>query len=404
MKVLIAMDSFKGNLSSMEASEAVARGIRRGCPRVETRLLPIADGGDGTVEAFVTALHGQKKSGTVRDPLGNPVTAGWGLMPDKSAVIELAAASGLTLVPLHRRNPLRTSTFGTGQQILAALDEGCRTIVLGLGGSATNDGGMGILAALGARFLDSAGQELPPVGASLAHVQELDVSGLDPRLNSTEIVLACDVRNPLCGAQGAAMVYGRQKGASQKSAALLDAGLERFAGVIRRATGKDVLHMPGGGAAGGAAAGLAGLVNAAPVSGIELMVRVLNLDRELRRADAVFTGEGRIDSQTSQGKVIHGLAAHAKATGVPLIALVGCIRGPVAPLMSMGLTAVFATAPGPCTMSQSFQRSREDLERTASQVIRVIYASRCRRFSRAGAKRDTPRSISAAVATKNNCR
>ncbi len=387
MKVLIAMDSFKGNLSSLEASEAVARGIRRGCPRVETRLLPIADGGDGTVDAFVAALHGERKSGTVRGPLGNLITAKWGLMPDKSAVVELAAASGITLVPRHRRDPLSTSTFGTGQQILAALDEGCPSIVLGLGGSATNDGGMGILAALGARFLDASGRELPPVGASLVKVQDIDVTGLDRRLKNTEIVLACDVRNPLCGSQGAAKVYGPQKGASTKSIALLDAGLEHFAQVIRRATGKNVIDMPGGGAAGGAAAGLAGIIDVKLVSGIELMAQALDIDRAIRRADAVFTGEGRIDSQTSQGKVIHGLASHAKAAGVPLIALVGCIRGSVAPLMSMGLTAVFPTAPGPCTVSQSFQRSREDLERTASQVIRVMYASLRRRPRRRIGKR-----------------
>lgn len=372
MRVLIIMDSFKGNISSLEASEAVARGVRRGCPWAEIRILPAADGGEGTVDAFVKALHGQIKSSIVSGPLGSPTTAVWGLMPDRSAVIELAAASGLPLVPRYQRNPERTSTFGTGQQVLSALDEGCPVIVIGLGGSATNDGGMGILSALGARFLDSAGRQLPPVGASLSRVEKIDLARLDPRLKKVKTVLACDVKNPLCGPEGAARVYGPQKGATSEIIARLDQGLAHFAGVIRRTTGRDVLRMSGGGAAGGAAAGLAGLTGARLVSGIELLSGILRLDEEIPRADVIFTGEGRIDSQTSQGKLISGLAARARAAGVPIVALVGSIRGPVAPLMSMGLTAVFSTAPGPCTTAQSFQSSREGLERTASQVTRVI--------------------------------
>jgi glycerate kinase len=387
MRVLIVMDSFKGNISSLEASEAVARGVRHGCPWAEIRILPAADGGEGTVDAFVRTLHGRRISSAVRGPLGEPVAAEWGLMPDRSAVIELAAASGLPLVPRHQRDPSRTSTFGTGQQILAALDKGCRVIVVGLGGSATNDGGMGILSALGARFLDSAGRPLPPVGASLSRVERIDLSHLDPRLEKVRIVLACDVRNPLCGADGAAHVYGPQKGASPELIARLDEGLNHFAGVIRRTTGQDVLRMPGAGAAGGAAAGLAGLTGAELVSGIELLAGILRLDEEIPRADVIFTGEGRIDSQTSQGKLICGLAARARTAGVPIVALVGCIRGSVAPLMSMGLTAVFSTAPGPCTTAQSFQFSRDGLERTASQVIRIIRGTLRLQNRRSGRRR-----------------
>lgn len=306
-------------------------------------------------------------------------------MPERGAVVEIAAASGLPLIPVGQRDPLRTTSLGTGEQIRAALDAGCRFIVLGLGGSATNDGGMGILAALGASFLDANGDKLPPCGESLERVENIDLSHLDPRLAETKLLLACDVQNPLCGPNGAAAVYGPQKGAGAEAVQRLDAGLRRFAAAVERTAGRDVLNLPGGGAAGGAGAGVAGLLGAKLVKGIDLLAKAVRLDSEIRRAGVIFTGEGRIDSQTVQGKVISGLAVRARAAGVPLIALVGCMRGHVGPLMSMGLTAVFPITSGPCTTSQSFQHSREDLERTASQVIRVIRSVlRCRStYSRA---------------------
>ncbi len=372
MKILIAMDSFKGNISGLDASECVARGVRRACPWAEIKILPIADGGEGTVEAFVRSLGGELRSGSVRGPLGGDIRAVWGILPDGGAVIEAAAASGLPLVPLRQRDPLCTSTFGTGQQIRAALDAGCRSIVLGLGGSATNEGGMGILAALGAKFTDSSGEELPPVGASLGKIERIDLAGLDPRLRETEILLACDVQAPLCGPTGAAYLYGPQKGASHETILRLDAGLEHFARVVQKTTGRAVLDLPCGASAGGAAAGLTGLLGAKSARGIDLLAKAVRLDSEIPQADLIFTGEGRIDVQTTQGKVICGLASRAKAAGVPIVAIVGCIRGHIGPLMSMGLTAVFPTAAGPCTIAQSFQRTREDLERTASQVIRLM--------------------------------
>lgn len=372
MKVLIAMDSFKGNLSGLEASQAVSAGVLRACPWAEVKIVPVADGGEGTVDAFVRSLRGTTVTGTVRGPLGDPVEAAWGLLPDGGAIIELAAASGLPLVPLELRNPLLTSSFGTGEQIRAALDAGARFIVLGLGGSATNDGGMGVMEALGARFLDENGAALPSCGASLERVSRIDMTGLDPRAREAEFLIACDVQNPLCGENGAAAVYAPQKGASPEMVAQLDAGLLHFAQVIERATGRSVLDMPGGGAAGGAGAGLTALLGAKLTRGIDVLAQVVGLDAEVRDADVIFTGEGRIDHQTVQGKVISGLAARARAAEVPLIAIVGCIRGHIGPLMSMGLTAVFPTASGPCTTAQSFQHSREDLERTASQIMRVM--------------------------------
>lgn len=372
MRVLIVMDSFKGNLSSLEASEAVAKGVRRSCPWADIRILPIADGGEGTVDAFVRTLRGRLMEGEVRGPLGEAMDAAWGLMPDGSAVIELAAAAGLPLVPRGRRNPLHTSTYGTGQQIRAALDAGCRSIVLGLGGSATNDGGMGIASALGAKFTDASGTELPPTGNSLEQVAHIDLTGLDPRLAETDLILACDVQNPLCGPDGAAAVYGPQKGATQEIIARLDAGLKNFAGVLRAATGHDVLEIPGGGAAGGVGAGLTAMLNGKITRGIDMLAKIIHLDSEIQKADIIFTGEGRIDPQTAQGKVISGLATRARAAEVPLIAIVGSIRGHIGPILSLGLTAVFPTAPGPCSTAQSFQRSRADIERTASQVMRVV--------------------------------
>ena len=372
MKVLIAMDSFKGNLSGLEASQAVSAGVLRACPWAEVKIVPVADGGEGTVDAFVRSLRGTTVTGTVRGPLGDPVEAAWGLLPDGGAIVELAAASGLPLVPLELRNPLLTSSFGTGEQIRAALDAGARFIVLGLGGSATNDGGMGVMEALGARFLDENGAALRSCGASLERVSRIDMTGLDPRAREAEFLIACDVQNPLCGENGAAAVYAPQKGASPEVVAQLDAGLLHFAQVIENATGRDVLDMPGGGAAGGAGAGLNALLGAKLTRGIDVLAQVVGLDAEVRDADVIFTGEGRIDHQTVQGKVISGLAARARAAEVPLIAIVGCIRGHIGPLMSMGLTAVFPTASGPCTTAQSFQHSREDLERTASQIMRVM--------------------------------
>ena len=372
MRVLIAMDSFKGNLTGLEASQAVSAGVQRACPWADVRIVPIADGGEGTVDAFVHSLHGQTVKSTVRSPLGETIEAAWGLLPDGGAIVELAAASGLPLVPLESRDPLVTSSYGTGQQIRAALDAGARFIVLGLGGSATNDGGMGVMAALGARFLDESGAELAPVGASLERVDRIDLSGVDVRTHDADFLLACDVQNPLCGENGAAAVYAPQKGASPEDVARLDAGLRHFAAAVERATGKNVVSLPGGGAAGGAGAGLTAMLGARLTRGIDVLAQVVGLDEEIREADVIFTGEGRIDHQTAQGKVISGLAARARAAEVPLIAIVGCIRGHIGPLMSMGLTAVFPTAAGPCTTAQSFQHSREDLERTASQVMRVM--------------------------------
>ena len=372
VRVLVVMDSFKGNISGLEASAAVGRGVKRACPWAEIKILPIADGGEGTVDVFIKTLGGELREGQFTSPIGDPIAAAWGLLPDGNAVIELAAASGLPRVPLHQRNPLFTTTRGTGEQILAALDAGCRSIVLGLGGSATNDGAMGIMTALGAQFLDGSGAELSPCGAFLKKVERIDLSGLDSRLKETELLLACDVQNRLCGPSGAAAVYGPQKGATESIAAELDAGLRHYAKVIQRATGRDVLDLPGSGAAGGVGGGLTGLLGARLIKGIDMLARITRLDAEIEKSDVIFTGEGRIDIQTTQGKVISGIAARAKARNIPLIALVGSIRGHIGPLMSMGLTAIFPIGAGPCPFPMALQHSLEDLERTASQIIRVM--------------------------------
>lgn len=373
MNILILMDSFKANITSLEAGEAVSRGVKLAYPHANVKILPIADGGEGTVDAFVHAMHGRKRTSQVRGPRGEHILATWGLLPNRQAVIELAAASGLPLIPYGQRKPFHTSTYGTGQQIREALDAGCRYILLGLGGSCTHDCGTGILSALGARFSDRRGKPVRPCAANLKRIEHIDLTHIDPRIEKTALMLACDVTNTLCGPEGAAAVFGPQKGAHNKDEiARLEEGSLHFAETVRRCTGQDILKLKGGASAGGVGAGLMGLAGARAGRGIDMLAEVMNLEHEIRQADFIFTGEGRIDSQTVKGKVICGLAGRAKAAGVPIVAIVGNIRGPVGPLMNMGLTAVFSTAPGPYTTVESFKHSRQDLERTASQVMRIV--------------------------------
>lgn len=380
MKILIAMDSFKGNLTSLEAGEAVKRGVLRSCPDADIGLFPMADGGEGTVDAFVAALGGQTMKAQVTGPLGKPVEAAWGLLPDGSAVIELASASGLPLVPFEQRDPLKTTTTGTGELVKKALDQGCRHIFVGLGGSATNDGAIGLLTALGARFLDGANGTLVPTGASLEQVACIDLSCLDPRIGQCRLSVISDVTHRLCGDGGAAAVFGPQKGADADAVAKLDRGLKNLARIIEKTTGRSVLDLPGGAAAGGVGAGLAGLLNVTLEPGIDVVMALSGLDCAMTDADLLFTGEGRVDAQSIHGKVISGLAKRARLHGVPLVALVGALKGSPGPLLALGLTALFPIGSGPSTFRQACQRSPIDLERTASQVVRLMVRSQRRQF------------------------
>lgn len=322
--VLIAPQEFKGSLTAAEAARAIADGVRDALPKAQIALQPMSDGGAGLVDALLAALGGQRLTSPVHDPLLRPVDAAWALLADGRAAIEMAAASGLTLLAPGELDPLRATTYGTGELIRAALDRDYDEVIVGVGGSATVDGGAGALQALGVRLLDASGADLPPGGAALARLHRIDLSALDPRLAQARVRVATDVRNRLCGAEGAALVFGPQKGASPDDVPVLDAALARFAEVARRDLGVDLTSLDGGGAAGGLAAGLQ-LAGATVEPGFDLVASLVGLEDQVARADIVITGEGRLDAQTAYGKTAAGVEKLARAQGKPIIAIAGAI-------------------------------------------------------------------------------
>lgn len=330
MRIVIAPDSFKESLTAEQVCDAIAAGLRAVLPDAILDKCPMADGGEGTVDALVTATDGTFELTTVSGPLGEPVAARWGMLGRgavPTAVLEMAAASGLPLVPPEKRDPLKTTTFGTGQLLRAALDHGAKKILIGIGGSATTDGGAGCAQALGARLLDADGRALPDraSGETLEKVAGIDLSRFDPRVATTEIVVACDVTNPLCGPRGAAAVYGPQKGATPEMVRCLDENLAHFADVIARDIGKDVRDIPGAGAAGGLGAGLVAFCHATTRPGVEIVIDAVHLRERLAGADLVITGEGRLDRQSMMGKLIAGVGRAGQLAGVPVVALVGSV-------------------------------------------------------------------------------
>lgn len=374
MKVIFAPDSFKESLSAPAVAAALARGFQRVIPQLEAVLLPVADGGEGTTEALVSATGGQLFEQVVTDPLGRPVTAQWGLLGGQTepmAVIETAAASGLHLLTLDERNPCLTSTFGTGELVRAALDAGVRRFIIGLGGSATNDAGAGFLQALGAQLLDQEGQALRPGGLALSGLQQIDLSQLDPRLASCHFEVACDVNNPLTGIKGASAVFGPQKGADAQMVAALDAALSHFAKLAEPVTGRDFSLLPGAGAAGGLGAALTGFLNAELRSGIDIVLDALDFDSYLNGAQLVITGEGRIDSQTIHGKTPIGVARRAKRQGLPVVAVAGSVSADAAVVYQHGIDAVFSIMQGVATLPQALQEASSNLERTAESIARL---------------------------------
>ncbi|HYM65708.1 MAG TPA: glycerate kinase [Patescibacteria group bacterium] len=328
MKVVVAPNAFKGTLTAPQAAAAMASGVREVFPDADVVEVPVADGGEGTVEALVSARRGERRSVTVHGPLGDPVDAVFGLIDQGgTAVLELASASGLTLVHPSRRDPLKTSTYGFGELLQAARRSGATEIIAGIGGSATNDGGAGMAQALGYRLLDAAGRDLPPGGAALAGLERIDPSGFDRSWHSVKVKVACDVTNPLLGPQGASAVYGPQKGADANAVRVLDGALARFAAVVERDLGKPVADLPGAGAAGGAGAGLVAFLGAELVPGAPLVIDATALDQKIRGASLVLTGEGRVDEQTGFGKAPGEVVRRARAAGVPVVLLAGS-RGP----------------------------------------------------------------------------
>jgi glycerate kinase len=376
MKVVIAPDSFKESLSAAQVAEAIAQGWLTVFPQADLCLRPMADGGEGTVDAVLAATGGARHLLQVQGPLGASVQAHWGWLKDDTAVIEMAAASGLALLPPAQRDATLTSTFGTGQLIRAALDAGAQRIILGLGGSATNDGGAGLLQALGMRFLDRHGQELPAGGAALANLHMIDRTGFDPRVQLVEFQVAADVDNPLCGPQGASAVFGPQKGASPEQVRMLDAALQNFAAVAAGELGLDHSCVPGVGAAGGLGFAAKAFLNAGFRPGVELVAELSGLAQSMCGANLVITGEGRFDAQSMHGKTPIGVARIAKAANVPVIVLAGSLGEGYQQMYEMGVEAAFSLVPGPMTLELACSYADKELQARAADIARVWRAAR----------------------------
>ena len=375
MKVVIAPQAFKGNLTAKEAAQAIARGVRQADPAIQCVLAPVADGGDGTVEVLVRATGGRVFTAQVTGPLGEEVTARWGVMGDgKTAVIEMALVSGLALVPPRRRDPRIATSYGTGQLIRHALQHGHRRIIVGLGGSATNDGGAGMAQALGARFLDAEGRELPFGGSALARLASIDPSHMKSGLAEAEVIAATDVTNPLCGPSGASAVYGPQKGATPAVVKELDEALKTYAEVLERGMGRQVADIPGAGAAGGLGAGLMAFADATLSPGIDLICEAMGFDSRLEGADLLITGEGRIDASTAFNKAPVGVAKRAKTKGVPVIALAGSLGTGYQAVYEHGITSVVPIADRPMSFRESLGRTRELLCDAAERSLRLYLA------------------------------
>ena len=381
VKIVVAPQALKGSLDAPEVGAVIAEALAEALPAAQVIVTPVADGGEGTTRALVEATGGQLLSARVTGPLGAPVQASWGILGGQTepagpvepvAVIEMAAAAGLPLVPPDQRDPARATTRGVGELLLAALDAGCHQIILGLGGSATNDGGAGMAQALGARLLDAAGHELPPGGAALARLDRIDLTRLDPRLAQTRIRVACDVTNPLLGPLGASAVYGPQKGADVALVAALDAALARYAAVIQRDLGRDVASVAGAGAAGGLGAGLLAFTPAELTPGAPLVLETLRFAELVADAALVFVAEGRLDEQTAYGKITGAVARLAQAAGARVVALAGEIALDDAALAALGIDAALPLASGPLTLEQSIARARPLLAAATRRALRLM--------------------------------
>lgn len=368
LHVLIAPGAFKHSLRANEAAAAIERGMRRAIPDIQTMILPIADGGNGTLDAWL-ALGGTRYTHTVHDPLMRPIVAEYGMLPDgKTAIIEMALASGLELIHDSEHNPLLATTFGTGELLAYALANGARRFIIGMGGSATVDGGSGALRALGVRLLGPDGAEIPHGGGNLKQCIRIDASGLDPRWKECEIIIASDVENPLLGEEGAAAVFGPQKGATPQQIPILEANLQHFSAQIHRDAGRDIAHVVGGGAAGGLAAGLLAFLDGQIASGIDLLLEQNSFTDRLKDVDLVITGEGQMDEQTIYGKGPIGIARIAKAAGVPTIALVGSLNVHEPILHEHGIQAAFSIVDQPMSLQTALENAEDLLEHAALRV------------------------------------
>lgn len=372
MRILIAPQAFKGSLDAVGVAAAIARGMRRVFPDADCDELPLADGGEGTVRALVRATGGSLRKSRVHDPLGREIEAEWGIVGDgRTAVVEMAAASGLPLLNEGERDPRRASTRGTGELLLQAAESGAARVVIGIGGSATNDGGAGMARAVGFRFLDAEGRDLPEGGAALARLHRIE-GQVDPRLVRVSIEVASDVTNPLCGPLGASAVFGPQKGADARAVAELDSALARFAEVVERFIGRTTRDIPGAGAAGGLGFGLMAFADAKLRSGAELVMAATRFDERARGADLIVTGEGRVDDQSAYGKLTGTVVAKAQALGVPVALIAGGTAPGYESLFGKGLDALEVATPGPTSLDEAMSRADDHIGAAAERLSRAL--------------------------------
>lgn len=373
MKFVLAPDSFKESMTAKEVSISMENGLKKIFPNAEYIKVPMADGGEGTVQALIDATNGKIFKKEVLGPLGTPITAEFGILGDgTTAVIEMASASGLYHIESENRNPLITTTFGTGELIKYALDENVNKIFIGIGGSATNDGGAGMLQALGGKLLTKSGEGISFGGGALSDLYKIDLSNLDPRIKNVSIDVACDVNNPLTGKNGASYIFGPQKGATPEIVATLDENLKHYANIIRRDLQKDIENIPGAGAAGGLGAGLMAFLSANLKRGVDLVIEYTNLEEKVKNADFVITGEGAIDYQTKFGKTPYGVASIAKKYNIPVIVLVGKIGDGCEVLYEGGITSIFGILPGTMDIKEALKIGKANVERTSENVGRLI--------------------------------
>jgi len=374
MKILIAPDSYKGSLSAYEVTKCIKKGILNANKDIEIIEMPLADGGEGTVEILVGNLGGKIVTKKVSGPLGKLVDATYGIINEKTAIIEMASAAGLTLIDEKDRNPLLTTTFGVGQLILDALDRGCREFIIGIGGSSTNDGGAGMATALGVKFLSLENEEIKCSGGNLDKILNIDIANLDKRINKSKFTVACDVNNTLCGKNGAAFVYAKQKGASDKDIKKLDENLFYYAQIIKKDLNKDILNIKGSGAAGGLGGGLVAFFSAELKSGFDIISEKLNLEKYIKESDYIITGEGKIDKQSLNGKVPVGVGNLAKKHNKKVIAIVGSIDENIGNLQKTGISSIFSIISRIVTLEEAMDDkvARKSIERLSEQIIYLI--------------------------------
>ncbi|AEM78960.1 glycerate kinase [Thermoanaerobacter wiegelii] len=374
MKILIAPDKFRGSLSAFEVADSIEKGILKVFPKAVIEKVPMADGGEGTVESLVDATGGKIIKTNVKDPLFRDIESFYGILGDgKTAVIEMAAASGLYLLKDYERNPMITTTYGTGQLVKDALDRGCRKFIIAIGGSATNDGGAGMAMVLGVRFYDEDGREIGLGGGELSKIYSIDILNLDERLKECEFIVACDVANPLIGENGASRVYGPQKGATKEMVEVLEKNLEHYGKLLEKYFSKKIIDVPGSGAAGGLGAGLMAFLNAQLKSGIEIIIEALKLEEKVKEADIVISGEGKVDFQTAFGKTISGIAKLCKKHNKPLIVIAGTVED-IEKLYEIGVSSVFSIMEKPMSLEDAIKNAPTLLEKSVERIFRLIKA------------------------------